>query len=530
MDTSIFEVVGPKMMGPSSSATAGMARIGHVVYQFLSAPPKSIDLTFMPSREESYFAHATHLALIGGVLGLPEYDMRLRQSIDIARERGIKLTYSIFEEPLPRSPLSVGITVESTDGKTLKVLGTSVGGGSISIDEINGFKVNPASAEAHLFVWADRDAEKALEGIFLGCTVNRSEKDGKYLFYVSVPQDMPEKKKAEAEAISGVEKAVFLAPFVALGFVPHTPLFTSYAQLLKMSEETGKNIFQLTMDYEINRSGRTYDQIWAEMADYWEVMKEGARAGQEDEMIPLYGCNKGDNGKKIMAAYKNGVTLGGSILPKAIAIAVGMMEYSGSCHCVIATPTAGACGLIPGCMLPVQEVRGFSDTKIIESLFVAAAIGVVMYYHNVSFSGSSGGCQGEVGVGSAMTAAALCYVAGASSHVIIQGATLAMKHILGLLCDPIPASPEIPCIKRSGIGVANSFSGADMALSGVESFIPPDEVIDSLAFYQEKIDRGAIRQLKYSGENVGCAWTPTGKMQNARAKETLKNILLEKKK
>ena len=529
MDISVFEVVGPKMMGPSSSATAGMARIGSTAHKFLTGPLKSIDVKFVPARADGYFACRSHLGLIGGTMGIPADDTRLVQAMDIAKEQGIELSVSVFDEPAPAMPLTVQITAEMKNGDVSTVRGVSVGGGSIAIEEIDGFKVQPAPTEAHLFVWSDKNIEAEIKAALPGSEPQFDQKEGKYLFCVGVSPKITEAEQDKVKKIAGITRVQYIEPFIPLGYVPHEPLFTSYEQLEKMSKDTGKSIAELAIDYEIGRSGRTREEIWDNMADFLEVMKNSAKAGVTEDIVPLYGYQVGDCGKKMMKAYEQGVTLGGTILPKAIATAVGIMEYSMSCHCIIAAPTGGSSGIVPGCILTVRDEHGYTDKQLIESLFVAAIIGVVMYYHNVSFSGSNGGCQGEVGVSSAMAAAALVYLGGGNSHQVIEGSTLAMKHILGLLCDPIPGCPEVPCIKRNGIGVGNAFSGADMALSGVESFIPPDEVIDSLAHLQEKIFRGEMRRIRNT-EGLGAAWTKTGKESMKRSVELCQNILLPRKK
>ena len=527
---SVFEAVGPKMMGPSSSATAGMGRIGRAAHPFLEGEIRSIDLRFVPARENSYYARASHVALIGGMMGIREDDPQLRHSIALAREKGIELSYSIFGDPVPISQLTAGITAESRTGDRCFVVGTSVGGASVTITQVDGFPTKLSQTEAYIFLWANTDCSKELQVLLPGSQVNAESKDGRWLLYAAAPNPLPDGVLRKAKALPSVTKAIFSPPLLSLGYVPHTPLFTNYAELLKLSEETGKTIAELAIDYEVNRSGRTWQAIWDQMADYWQTMKDSARRGLEEDTVPVYGGGHENDGKKIMKAYKEGRTLGGSILPKAIAIAIAIKETAYGCNILVAAPTAGSAGMVPGCLLPVQEERKIPEEKMVEALFVAAAIGVVPYYYDVSFSGSFGGCQGEVGVGSAMTAGALVYLGGGDSDSIIQGATLALKNILGLLCDPIPGRAGIPCTKRNGIGVANSFSGADMALSGVRSFIPPDEVVASLAHLQKTIFQGPILKMKASGENVGAAWTPTGRKASVEGKEQVRGELLTKKK
>lgn len=181
-----------------------------------------------------------------------------------------------------------------------------------------------------------------------------------------------------------------------------------------------------------------------------------------------------------MKATLEGRTLGGPTLGKAIATALATMEHSLALGTIVAAPTGGSAGIVPGTLLTVQQERGYSDEQMIRALFVCCAPGIVMDYKGVSFSGSQGGCQAEVGVSSSMAAAGLVYLGGDNARQVTMGAALAMKNILGLICDPLKGCDEVPCIKRNGIGVANAFSGADMALAGIDSFIPPDEVVDAL--------------------------------------------------
>lgn len=530
MDVSLFEIIGPKMMGPSSSATAGMVQLGATCHKFLTGPISSIDLRFVPSMEQSYYSWRSHLALIGGVIGIKEDDSRLLDAIAICKEQGISLSYSLFKDPVPPMQLTVQITCEQKNGEVHTLYGISVGGGSIKVEQIDGFSVAPTATEAHLFVFADQDVGVGLMQALSGCTLrSHDEQGGKHLYCISVPEDAHEALQKAACTVPGVTRAQYIAPFVTLGFVPHEPLFTNYSDILELSKKTGKTVPELAIEYEINRSGRTREAIWNDMAGMLDVMKTSAKESMGQTLKPLCGFNSGNEGKKILAAYQSGKLLGGTIMPKALALAVGIMEYSGSCHSIVACPTAGCSGLVPACLLTVAEAKGLGDEKLIESLFVAAAIGAVMAHHKVSFSGNNGGCQGEVGVGSAMTASALAYLGGGDTETIIQACALAMKNILGLICDPLKSGGEIPCIKRNGVGVGNAFSGCDMALSGVKSFIPCDEVIDSLYHIQEKLFRSPEFKKLKNTEGIGASWTPTGKATIQTAQELSRDILLPKK-
>ena len=162
------------------------------------------------------------------------------------------------------------------------------------------------------------------------------------------------------------------------------------------------------------------------------------------------------------------------------------MNTAMSMGTIVAAPTSGSCGILPGCLFAVQEALDVDDDKLIRAMFTAAAIGMIMRRRGVRMSGMEGGCQGEIGVSSAMAAAALVYIKGGSSDMVCNAAALALKGMMGLICDPIGANSEIPCVKRNAAGTANAFAAADMALAGIESFIPPDEVIGALIHVQER--------------------------------------------
>ena len=202
-----------------------------------------------------------------------------------------------------------------------------------------------------------------------------------------------------------------------------------------------------------------------------------------EKPVGLYGFVKGDEGAKIKDAAEAG-ELYDELLPRAISKAVATMNVAMSMGTIVAAPTSGSCGILPGCLLTVQEHFDYSDKKIVRAMFIAASIGLVIRYKGVKMSGMEGGCQGEVGVSSAMAAGALVYLKGGSANKVFHAAALALKGLMGLICDPIGANSEIPCVKRNAVGAANAFAAADMALAGIESFIPPDEVIDALVHVQ----------------------------------------------
>lgn len=523
MDISIFEVIGPVMLGPSSSGTAGMARIGSTANKFLTAPLKAIHITVTPRFETGYIACRSHFALIGGAMGLSESDPRLRRALELAREQNIDLSYSLFPEPVPAHALTIRLLLTMTTGETVALTAVSVGGGSIEVLAVDDHPVSVSPTAHHVFLWSDGPLCNLPDSRLFSAAPQVHTSAAGTLICAPLSGPLSAEDADALRSLPGVKKVIYTPPFLPLGLIPHEPLFTTYEQLVALSRETGRDIADLAVDYEMARSGRTEADIRAQMADMLAVMKEAVRRGLEEPIHPLYGFNKGDGGKRLYAAALAGKTMGGSTLSRAIACALATMEYSMSLGQVVAAPTGGSCGIVPGCLLTVQQDKGFSDEALVRALFVCAAIGVVMYYHGTSFSGSQGGCQGEVGVSSAMAAGGLTYLSGADSKTVIHGAALAMKNILGLICDPLKACDEVPCIKRNGIGVANAFSGADMAIAGIESFIPPDEVIESLVDLQHRMP------VEMRGSGCGARGTKTGLASEQWALDMSREILLPRK-
>lgn len=520
MDISVFEVMGPVMMGPSSSGTAGMYRLGAAARQFFRDEIQAVDLKFTPRLGPGYLGCRSHFGLLGGILGMEITDPQIPQVMDLCRQRGITVTGSWFRQPEPEHALTVEILLEG-QRETRKILGVSVGGGSIRLDRIDEFDVTLSSVENYLFGFGTAAEEPQVRAL-AGENLQISRAGEACLYYWPVLDD---RDLAALQEITG--KALYIHALMPLGYRPHTPLFTTFEQLVRLSEETGKDAAELAIDYEMNRSGRSRQEIWDQMASQWQIMKAAAKYGLEQEIIPLYGYDDGKSGKRLMAAALAGKTMGGATLGKAIATALATMEHALALGTIVAAPTGGSAGIVPGALLTVQEEKGYTDEEIVRALFACTVTGIVMDYRGITFSGAQGGCQAEVGVSSAMAAAALVYLGGGDTVRVTMGIALAMKNILGLICDPLKGCDEVPCIKRNGIGVANAFSGADMALAGINSFIPPDEVVDCLLKTQKAMP---IQMRGGTDLSCGACGSPTGLASWKTTQELAASVLLPEKK
>ena len=227
------------------------------------------------------------------------------------------------------------------------------------------------------------------------------------------------------------------------------------------------------------------------------------RAGYDPALRSASGMVGGD-GAKMRAYVQSGKTICGDYIGQVIAQALEMGESNACMKCIVAAPTAGSCGVLPAVLLPYQAREGLDDDTMVRAMYVAGAIGQVVAA-KASIAGAAGGCQAEIGTASAMGAAALCYLGGGDAQAVCHAAAIAIKSMLGLVCDPIAGLVEVPCVKRNAAGAMIAMSSADMALAGIRSAVPPDEVILAMREVGDKMDVS----LKETGIG-GVAGTPFG--------------------
>ena len=228
-----------------------------------------------------------------------------------------------------------------------------------------------------------------------------------------------------------------------------------------------------------------------------------AQRGYDPKLRSASGMVGGD-GEKMRAYVQRGKTICGDYIGGVIAQALEMGESNACMKCIVAAPTAGSCGVLPAVLLPYQAREGLDDDAMVRAMYVAGAIGQVVAA-KASIAGAAGGCQAEIGTASAMGAAALCYLGGGDAQAVCHAAAIAIKAMLGLVCDPIAGLVEVPCVKRNAAGAVIAMSSADMALAGIRSAVPPDEVILAMREVGDKMDVS----LKETGVG-GVAGTPFG--------------------
>ena len=244
----------------------------------------------------------------------------------------------------------------------------------------------------------------------------------------------------------------------------------------------------------------TKEESFRMMEKMWRAMKEAGESYDKNQRSRS--GLVGGMGGQMREYLEQGNSLSGSFISEVIAQALEMGEANACMHRIVAAPTAGACGVLPAVLLPIYKRQMASDTEITEAMYTAAGIGQVIA-SRAFIAGAAGGCQAEIGSASAMAAGALVCLRGGGPEQITHAAAMALKNLLGLVCDPVAGLVEVPCVKRNVIGAVNAVSSADMALAGITSRIPPDQVIDAM----KEVGESMHISLKETGEG-GVANTP----------------------
>lgn len=280
--------------------------------------------------------------------------------------------------------------------------------------------------------------------------------------------------------------------------------FASLRQLVELCGEGQTTIGRFMLAEQAAETGVTEQEAFRQMQEYYLIMKEAVRRGIEEPVASRSGLTGGD-APRVHDYRQNGDPALGAGPSLAMAYALAVSEVNASMGRIVATPTAGSCGIIPGVFVSSQERWGWEDERMVYGLFCAGAVGYVIA--NQSFiSGAEGGCQAEVGSAIGMAAGALTELRGGTPEQAVHAVGLAVKNSLGLICDPVGGLVEIPCIVRNGFGAVTALAASDMALAGVRSVIPSDEVIDVMR------EVGAAMPAKHrETAKGGLAQTPTGR-------------------
>lgn len=253
--------------------------------------------------------------------------------------------------------------------------------------------------------------------------------------------------------------------------------FANAVELLALTEETGMSIAQVMLKREVQVFGRPEEKVLSDLMHSYNIMKNSTKKALNEDLKSMGGLLGGE--EKLIMARKDKNPVCGSFMSKVIAYSMGVLEVNTSMGLIVAAPTAGSSGVIPGVFTAIQEEYDLTDDQMMDAMLVASAVGYIIT-RNATVSGAEGGCQAEMGSASAMAAAAITEIMGGTPSQALDAASSAIGNMLGLVCDPIAGLVEVPCQKRNAMGASNALICAEMTLAGVINHIPFDQTVDAM--------------------------------------------------
>lgn len=508
---SIFnESLGPIFMGPSSSHTAGPCRISRFCRMLLGEDVKDADFYFgrNGSYATTYHAHKSDRGFCGGLMGWHESDPRQKEAIELIRRSGARVSFHVVDD-MHEHPNFARLAVVGKSGARLEVDSLSTGGGTIEILAIDGFAVKVHGEYKDSFIETKPDAAQAVESALSGMADIRYQKVEKensdaILYIVSRIDDKHLPALDTLKNMPGVIRIRHTDQVLPVcgQFSYGIPFFTA-AEALAYSEESGDDLAELGIIYEMARSGKSRQELMDMMATVVRVMREASDISTtRDEEVIINGYFPAKASE--MARNLNNrriVDLG--ILNKSMVLGLGVCEHCNMGEPTVAAPTGGSSGIIAATVILLGQEMGISDEELIKAMFVPGLVGVFVF-HLATFAAEVGGCQAEVTFSAAMAAAGVAYLLGGSVGQCFAAASQACQNLHGLICDPINGSTYLPCASRNCIGVADALVSANMVLLGYEPYIPLDEMIASL-YETGKLLPHELRCTGYGG----MATTPT---------------------
>ena len=479
---SIFnDVIGPVMRGPSSSHCAAAVRIGLIVRDLMDGEIQNVLIQFDPdgSLATTHESQGSDMGLFGGFLGWDAADKRLANSLKGIQEAGIKIKIEIT--PIEADhPNTYKMTI-SNARETHTLTAISTGGGIIEVVEIDSVKVSMAGDYYETLIYFKTDGSRLLSYL-----IETIPADEIYLLYGEAAQFVAIKSQGflGQETISilhsqfEIQSIKQIAPVLpVLSRQKIEVPFITCTEMLAYNRNKHLDLWELAVHYESNRGAVTYDQVIQKMTDIINIMLNAIDAGLAGTEYAdrILGYQSGN----FQTQMENRHLIDGGVLNRIILYTTALMESKSAMGLIVAAPTAGACGGLPGACIGAARSMGLSNDDIPRAMLAGGIIGVFIAAH-ATFAAEVGGCQAECGAGSGMAAAALVTLAGGSTQQAVNAASMALQNILGMICDPVAKRVEVPCLGKNVMAASNALACANMALADYNPVIPFDEVVQTM--------------------------------------------------
>ena len=479
---SIFnDVIGPIMRGPSSSHCAAAVRIGLMVRDLMDGEIRDVSIEFDPdgSLATTHESQGSDMGLFGGFLGWNATDARLASSPMAIQEAGIKVSIDIV--PINADhPNTYKIKVTNSI-ETHTMTAISTGGGIIEVIEIDGAKVSMAGDyfETLIYFESDMDGLEAyLNENILADEIHIAHGEAAQFVQVKSQKFLDEETISELHTKFDIQAIKQIRPVLPITSRQKIEVpFITCEEMLIYNHEKNLDLWELALHYERARGAISDSQVMQKMADITDIMKEAIHSGLAGTEYSnrILGYQSGN----FQVQMEKRKLIDGDVLNRIILYTTALMETKSAMGLIVAAPTAGACGGLPGACIGAAEALGFSQNDVTRAMLAGGMIGVFIAAH-ATFAAEVGGCQAECGAGSGMAAAALVTLVGGSTQQAVNAASMALQNILGMVCDPVANRVEVPCLGKNVMAASNALACANMALADYDPVIPLDEVIQAM--------------------------------------------------
>jgi len=479
---SIFnDVLGPVMRGPSSSHTAGSYHIGRVARSLLGEAPAAAVFTFDPdgSYAATFRQQSADKAFAAGLMGWFLIDDRFPRALETAEAEGLRLSFRVAALDGADHPNTVRIELRGASGSTLRLMAKSTGGGGFLINQIEDWAAAVDGKSFEIRILVDKGDPASVEALLNALPGDKGffdnpSSDGA-LVVLRSPDPPAKGFLDDLGRRPGVRRVWAAAPV----YFPKRgePLFDDAAGMVRYARERGLTMGQAALRCEARLLGLTEAEAMDEMLRRTDLMIASVAAGLESANVKMRLLEP--SAASILDAESRGTLAAGGLHARAAARALAAMHISNSGGIVVAAPTGGSAGVLPGVAVTLVRDRGLSRTRLGLAMFAAGAVGFVVS-RRATFAAEVAGCQVEIGAAGAMGAAAVVEAAGGTAAQAADAAAISFQNTMGSVCDLVQGLCEIPCHTRNAVAASNAFLCADLILGGYQNPVPLDETIDAV--------------------------------------------------
>ena len=485
---SIFnDVIGPVMIGSSSSHTAAAVRIGNMIRQ-LAGGRNVRNIKFSFDEESSlaatYISQGSDIGLLAGLLGYETYNEAIPKALEHAKQAGIDYSFEV-KNIGPGHPNTYYVEYTTHDGRQRSLRALSLGGGMIELTDYMGFPLSIDGGFFEMLIICDSSESEAVvkkigETLINRHIVNVSDMSGTSL--INIKSEVYFEFDFETVDIYKIEP---IMP-VKSQLNPSVP-FVSADEISNYAKNNNLSLWELAVVYESERSSLSADAVMDKMREIVSILRQSLNTPINNDIPDRILPNQAH-------LIENSNTLGGSFNKSIIKYVTKFMDIKTSMGIFVAAPTAGSCGCVSGCIFALAEELGLNDDDMAKAFLAAGLIGVIIA-HRSTFAAEVCGCQAECGAGSGMCAAACVTILNGSLEECLSAASMALQNILGLVCDPVGNRVEVPCLGRNILAAVGAVASANMAVSGYDQVIPLDETIEAM----DSVGRAIPRELRCTG-------------------------------